>query len=70
MTFTVRTNILLKNNPVPTLYLNNENVLCGNLVFITRSEEGKVAEVSDDDIKNLTEYILVQAFKLHFHFGK
>lgn len=61
---------LLKEKPVPTLYLDNENVLCGNLVFTTCDEEGNVAEVSDDDIKILTEYILVQAFKLHFYFGK
>lgn len=61
---------LLKDNPVPTLYLYNETVLCGNLVFTTCDEDGKTQGLTDEDIKILTEYILVQALKLQFYFGK
>lgn len=61
---------LLKEKPIPTLYLDNETALCGNLVFTTHDKDGKIAEVTDEDIKNLKEYILVQALKLHLYFGK
>ena len=43
---------LLKDNPVPTLYLDNENVLCGNLVFTMSDEESTVAKFRTTTLKN------------------
>ena len=61
---------LLKDNPVPTLFIDNENVLCGNLVFTTRDEEGKVAEITNDDVKKLTKFLSNQENKLRGYFAR
>ena len=55
---------LLKEKPVPTLFVNSEQVLCGNLIFTTCDENGKTQGLTDEDIQNLTTYIINQAFEL------
>lgn len=61
---------LLKEKPVPTLFIDNENVLCGNLIFTTCDEDGKTQGLTDTDIKILMEYILKQAFKMRAYLSK
>lgn len=61
---------LLKEKPIPTLYLNDKQVLCGNLVFTTCDEEGKLGSVTEEDIDKLIDFILVQAVKLRIHLAK
>ena len=55
---------LLKEKPVQTLFVNSEQVLCGNLIFTTCDENGKTQGLTDEDIQNLTTYIINQAFEL------
>ena len=61
---------LLKEKPTPTLYLNAEQVLCGNLVFTTCDEEGKLGGVTEEDIDKLIDFILVRAVKLQIYLAK
>lgn len=61
---------LLKEKPVPTLFLSNEQVLCGNLIFTTCDEEGKLGGVTAEDIDKLIDFILVQAVKLRIYLAK
>lgn len=60
---------LLKDNPVPTLFIDNETVLCGNLIFTTRNDEGKAAKITNDDVKKLTNFLSKQENKLHGYFA-
>ncbi|MBR6012264.1 MAG: hypothetical protein IK062_00600 [Selenomonadaceae bacterium] len=61
---------LLKNNPVPTLFIDSEQILCGNLIFTTRDEEGNAADITNDDVKKLTKFISKQENKLRGYFAK
>ena len=61
---------LLKDNPVPTLFIDNETVLCGNLIFTTRNDEGKAAKITNDDVKKLTNFLSKQENKLHGYFAR
>lgn len=61
---------LLKEKPVPTLFLNAEQILCGNLVFTTCDEDGKLGGVTEEDIDKLIDFILVQAVKLRIYLAK
>ena len=61
---------LLNNNPVSTLFLSDEQILCGNLVFTTCDEEGKLGSVTENDIDKLINFILVQAVKLRIYLAK
>ena len=61
---------LLKEKPVPTLFIDNENVLCGNLIFMTCDEEGNTQGLTDEDIQKLTNYILEQAFRLRYYLSE
>lgn len=61
---------LLKAKPVPTLFLDDEQVLCGNLIFTTCDTNGKVDEVSEEDIDKLIDFILIQAVKLRIYLAK
>lgn len=55
---------LLINNPVPTLYVNDELVLFGNLVFAT-NDNGVTTGLDNDDVVILLRYINEQAPKLY-----
>ena len=61
---------LLKEKPTPTLYLNAEQVLCGNLVFTTCDENGKLGGVTEEDIDKLIDFILIRAVKFRIHLAK
>lgn len=61
---------LLKDNPMLMLFLDDEKILCGNLVFTTCDEEGKLGSVTEEDIDKLINFILVKAVKLRIHFEK
>ena len=60
----------LKEKPVPTLFLEDESVLCGNLVFTTCDRDGKLEDISEKDIDKLIDFILVQAVKLRIYLAK
>ena len=47
---------LLKDNPVPTLYLNDDLILFGNLVFAKSDENGETLGLTVADIRLLKNY--------------
>ena len=61
---------LLKEKPVPTLFLEDEQVLCGNLVFTVCDKDGKLEDISEEDIDKLIDFILIQAVKLRIYLAK
>ena len=61
---------LLKEKPVPTLYINAEQILCGNLVFTTCDTDAKRGSVTEEDIGKLIDFILIQAIKLRIYLAK
>ena len=56
---------LLKDKPVPTLYINDDLVICGNVMFATSDDEGRTTGLTDEDIRILINFIFDQKFKLH-----
>lgn len=48
---------LLKENPVPNLYLSDELILFGNLVFAKHDEEGETTGLTLADIHLLKKYL-------------
>ena len=56
---------LLKDKPVPTLYINDDLVICGNLMFATNDDDGRTTGLSDEDIRILINFIFDQKLKLH-----
>lgn len=52
---------LLKEKPVPTLFLEDKSVLCGNLVFTVCDKDGKLEDISEEDIDKLIDFILIVA---------
>ena len=48
---------LLKDNPVPTLYLNDDLILFGNLVLAKSDENGETVGLTVADIRLLKKYI-------------
>lgn len=61
---------LLKEKPEPTLFVNSETVICGNLIFTTCDANGKTQGLTDTDIKILMEYILKQAIEMRAYLSK
>lgn len=55
---------LLTNNPIPTLYINDDLVLFGNLIFATIDEEGATTGLSEEDMDRVLKYVNRQAPKL------
>ena len=55
---------LLKDKPVPTLYLNDDLIICGNVMFAT-NEKGKTTGLTDEDIRILINFIFDQKIQLH-----
>ena len=47
---------LLKENPVPNLYLSDELILFGNLVIAKHDEEGEMLGLTFADIRLLQKY--------------
>ena len=60
----------LKEKLVPTLFLEDENVLCGNLVFTVCDKDGKLKDISEENIDKLINFILIQAVKLRIYLAK
>lgn len=56
---------LFRNPMVPTLFISEERVLCGNLAFVKVDAEGYTVGLDRDDIKRLLRYIEGQADNLH-----
>ena len=48
--------VLLKENPVPNLYLSDELILFGNLVIAKHDEEGETTGLTVADIHLLQKY--------------
>ena len=55
---------LLKSNPVPTLYINDDLILFGNLIFATSDEEGATTGLAEEDMDRVLKFINRQAPKL------
>lgn len=55
---------LFNSHLVPTLYVNDELILFGNLVFANHDEEGASTGLSEDDIAAVMRYIREQNAKL------
>ncbi len=55
---------LLVNAPVPTLYINDEQVLFGNLVFCRIDEEGDSASLEHEDFARIGAFIRDQKTKM------
>ena len=60
---------LLVYQPVPTLYINDELILFGNLVFAT-NDEGKTAGITNSDIPMLLKYLDEQSEKLFLWYAR
>ena len=61
---------LLKDKPVPTLYLNDDLVICGNVMFATSDDEGRTTGLTDEDIRILINFIFDQKLKLQDYFDR
>ena len=61
---------LLNDNPVPTLYLNDDLILFGNLVLAKHDEEGETTGLTLADIHFLQLFIQSQFQKLQKYFGR
>lgn len=55
---------LLKPNPVPNLYINDDLIIFGSVVFAKADENGKLVGLTRDDIPLLWNFSLVQFPKL------
>ena len=55
---------LLTNNPIPTLYINDDLVLFGNLIFATSDDEGATRGLTDEDMDRVLKFINRQMSKL------
>ena len=61
---------LLKDKPVPTLYINDDLVICGNLMFATNDDDGRTTGLTDEDICILINFIFDQKLKLQDYFDR
>ena len=55
---------LLADELVPTLYINDDLILFGNLIFATSNDEGATTGLSEEDIDSVFKFINRQAPKL------
>lgn len=55
---------LLKDNPVPTLYINDDLVIFGNLLFAKSDDEDKVVSLDSDEPHIIFNFFLNQFSKL------
>ena len=55
---------LLRDKPIPTLYINDDFVLFGNLIFATSDEEGATTALNDEDMDRVLKFINHQMPKL------
>ena len=55
---------LLKDNPAPNLYIDDELIIFGSVAFAKADEEGKLVGLSREDVHLLWDFALVQFAKL------
>ena len=55
---------LLKDKPVPNLYIDDDLIFFGSVAFAKADEEGKLVGLSYDEIQLLWEFSIVQFDKL------
>ena len=55
---------LLKDKPIPNLYIDDDLILFGSLAFAKADEEGKLVGLSHDDVQLLWAFALAQFPKL------
>lgn len=55
---------LLKDNPVPALYINDNLVIFGNLLFAKSDDEGELVGLDSDDTPVIFNFFLNQFPKL------
>lgn len=55
---------LLTDKPIPTLYINDDLVLFGNLIFATSDDEGATRGLTDEDMDRVLKFINRQMSKL------
>ena len=55
---------LLKDKPIPNLYIDDELILCGSVAFAKSDDEGKLVELTRDDVQLLWDFALIQFAKL------
>lgn len=60
---------LLKESPVPNLYIDNDLIIFGSVAFAKADEEGKLVGLTSEEIHLLWDFYLMQFDKL-LHFIK
>jgi hypothetical protein len=55
---------LLKSNPVPNLYIDDDLIIFGSLAFAKADEDGNLAGLEHDDVHLLWDFCLKQFPKL------
>lgn len=55
---------LLKNRPVPNLYIDDDLIIFGSVAFAKADEEGKLVGLTHDDVQLLWNFALAQFPKL------
>lgn len=55
---------LLKNNAIPTLYINDNTVIFGNLLFAKSDKNGKMLGLTESDMQRIRAYIHRQDIKM------
>ena len=55
---------LLKDKPIPNLYIDNDIIIFGSVAFAKTDEEGKMVGLTHDDVQLLWNFSLVQFPKL------
>lgn len=51
---------LIKGNQVPTLYINEDQVLFGSLLFCKVNDEGETVGLDDEDFERIEKYMRKQ----------
>ena len=55
---------LLKNSPVPNLYIDDDLIIFGSVAFAKADDDGKLVGLSRDDVHLLWDFALAQFPKL------
>ena len=55
---------LLKDNPAPNLYIDDELIIFGSVAFAKADDEGKLVGLSREEVHLLWDFALVQFAKL------
>ena len=55
---------LLKDNPTPNLYIDDDLIIFGSVAFAKANEDGNLAGLSRDDVHLLWDFAILQFAKL------